>query len=203
VLTVQCPSCGSFNDETAAVCYFCKKPLAISPERTAKIQSAAATGSSAGVRKRAAGFTRPGCVSLYAGFFFLDGILGIAGLITALSDASGFNPSVLSSQLSGAGELDPNFLRLVPAYWALALILVLFFSILNLAVGWGLWTMRNWARVYVMVAQGIGVLSCAALLFFSIVAFQGNLCITGMYLIPLALSAYIFVYFWERRKMFR
>ncbi len=168
-----------------------------------KIQSAASSASKAGARRRAAGFERPGCVSLYAGFFFLDGILGIAALVAALGNASAFNPSVLSAQLAGRGEVDPNLLRLVPAYWALALILMLFFSVLNLAVGWGLWTMRNWARVYVMVAQGIGVLSCAAMLFFSIVAFQGNLCITGVYFIPLALSAYIFVYFWERRKMFR
>jgi uncharacterized membrane protein (DUF2068 family) len=77
------------------------------------------------------------------------------------------------------------------------------FSTLNLFVGWGLWTIRKWARLYVMVAQGFGALSCVALLFFSIAVFQGSLCITGIYLLPLAISVYIFVYFWERRKLFR
>jgi uncharacterized membrane protein (DUF2068 family) len=202
VLTVQCPSCGSFNDESAAVCYFCKKPLPVSPERAAKIPSRAPSASATG-RKRSAGYERPGCVSVYAFFFLLNGILGFLALIATLTSASSINPSALSSQLSTGGEVDPNLLRLIPAYWALALILMLFFSILNLFVGWGLWTLRNWARLYVMVSQGIGVLSCVALLFLSIVVFQGNLCITAVYLLPLALSLYIFVYFWERRKLFR
>jgi hypothetical protein len=202
MLTAQCPSCGSYNDETAAVCYFCKKPLPVSPERAAKNPSSLPSPSGAG-RRRAAGYERPGCVSLYAGFFLLDGILGIIALIASLGNASSFNPSILSSQMAGTGEVDPNLLRLIPTYWAFVLILTMVFSMLNLIVGWGLWRMRNWARVYVMVAQGLGVLSCVALLFFSIVAFQGNLCIFGVYLLPLAISGYIFVYFWERRRLFR
>ena len=63
--------------------------------------------------------------------------------------------------------------------------------------------MKNWARLYVMVAQGIGAFSCVAPLFFSIAVFQGSLCITGIYLLPLAISIYFFVNFWERRKLLR
>jgi uncharacterized membrane protein (DUF2068 family) len=96
----------------------------------------------------------------------LSGGLGILAFILFLADVSSFDISNLTSQLNNAGKIDPNILRLLPAYWMFILISMLVFSALNLFIGWGLWTMRNWARVYNLVTQGLAVLSGIPLLFF-------------------------------------
>jgi hypothetical protein len=202
MLTVQCPSCGSYNDDTAAVCYFCKKPLPVSPDRAGKISSLPAAAIGTGERRRGIAYQRPGCVSAYALLTLLGGGLGILAFILFLVNPSTFNFSDLSAQLRNTGEIDPDLLRILPAYWVFILISMLIFSLLNLFVGWGLWTMRNWARVYILVTQGLGVLSGIPLLFFSIMASKGNICVCGGYLLPLIISGYIFLWFLENRRLF-
>ena len=203
MLTVQCPSCGSYNDETASVCYFCRKPLPISPDRAGKIRPGSASDIGASGRRRGVAYERPGCVSAYALLILLSGGLGILAFILFLADASSFDVSNLSSQLNSTGKIDPNMLRLLPAYWMFILISMLVFSALNLFIGWGLWTMRNWARVYILVTQGLAVLSGIPLLFFSIMVSKGNLFVFGAYILPLLFSGYIFIWFMENRKLFR
>jgi uncharacterized membrane protein (DUF2068 family) len=105
--------------------------------------------------------------------------------------------------LGSAGDVDPDLMRILPAMLTFGLITLLIFSMLNLFIGWGLWTMRNWARVYILVTQGLSILGGVPVLFFSIVVSKGNLCIGATYLLPLVVSAYIFMWFLENRKAFR
>lgn len=203
MLTVQCPSCGSFNDDTATICYLCKKPLPISPDQAGKItpQAASSTGPASG--RRASGYKRPGCVGLYSALIFIGGISGILSLFIFLGNASSVNLSTVSTQLNDTGAVDPKLLKLLPAYFAIVLIVLLIFSILNLVVGWGLWTMRNWARIYVLASQGLSILTGVPLLFLSIAVSKGSLCIGVVYFFPLAISGYIFLWFFENRNLFR
>jgi Predicted membrane protein (DUF2127). len=203
MLTVQCPSCGSFNDDTATICYYCKKPLPISPDQSGKIILHAASGTSPASSRRASGYKRPGCISLYSALMFLGGISGFISLFVFLGNTSSANLSTVSTQLNDAGAVDPNLLKLLPVYFGIVLIVLFIFSILNLVVGWGLWTMRNWARIYVLASQGLSILTGVPLLFFSIAVSKGNLCIGVMYLLPLAITGYIFLWFFENRKIFR
>ena len=203
MLTVQCPSCGSFNDDTATICYFCKKPLPVSPDQPGKITPQAGPGTVPARRRRASGYKRPGCVSLYSALIFIGGISGIFSLFVFLGNASAVNLSTVSTQLNSTGAVDPNLLKLLPAYFAIVLIVLFIFSILNLLVGWGLWTMRNWARIYVLASQGLSILTGVPLLFLSIAISKGNLCIGVVYLFPLAISGYIFLWFFENRNLFR
>jgi uncharacterized membrane protein (DUF2068 family) len=203
MLTVQCPSCGSYNDDAAVFCYFCKKPLPISPDRAEKIKARSDSEIRWSGRRRGVAYERPGCVSVYAFLLLLSGGLGILAVIFFLADASSFDVSHLSSRLSNTGEIDPNLLHLLPAYWRFLLVSILVFSSLNLFIGWGLWTMRNWARGYILVTQGLAVLSGIPLLFFSIVVSKGNLIVLGVYILPLLFSGFLFVWFMENRKLFR
>jgi uncharacterized membrane protein (DUF2068 family) len=203
MLTVQCPSCGSFNDDTATICYFCKKPLPISPDQAVKITPQAASGTGPASGRRASGYKRPGCIGLYSALTLIGGISGIFSLFVFLGNASSVNLSTVSTQLNYTGAVDPNLVKLLPAYFAIVLIVLFIFSVLNLVVGWGLWTMRNWARIYVLASQGLSILTGVPLLFFSVVVSKGSLCIGVLYLFPLAISGYIFLWFFENRNYFR
>jgi hypothetical protein len=203
MLTLQCPSCGSYNDETATVCYSCKKPLPVPAARAGSRPLPVAVEPIPSGNKRAARYPRPGCVTIYAALLFLSGISGMFSLLVFLGNSSTFNLSTLSSQLAGSGEVDPGVLKLLPAYFAGFLILLFLLSILNLVVGWGLWAMRNWARIYVLATQGLSILSGVPLLFLSIALTKGNLCVGILYFVPLVISGYICLWFIENRKLFR
>lgn len=203
MLTVKCPSCGSYNDETAAVCYSCQSPLAVAPSQAGKIIPPAGAGTGPAGRRRAAALERPGCVSIYALWFFLSGLGGMVSLLAILGDSSAFSPAALSAQLESAGGVDPEFFRVFTAYLGFVLIALLIGSVLNLVVGWGLWAMKNWARVYILVTQGLSILFSVAILFFSIAISRGSLCVGALYLVPIVIAGYIFLWFMEHRASFR
>lgn len=205
MLTVQCPNCGSYNDDSATTCYMCKKELPVSPEREAKVKQARAVRSSAVRERTGAAFQRPGCVSVYAILTFLSGIMGIF-LALYLPTLLAENSSILldpSNFPSGVNPVDPEFLSFARSFYMVYAIILFLFSIVTFLIGWGLWTMRNWARIFILITQGISLAAGVFGLFLSIVSTNGNLFICGVYLVSLILPGIIFLWFLFNRRLFR
>ncbi len=80
-----------------------------------------------------------------AGFFILLGLLLLVG------------GGVLGA-LGGGGEAS-GYMAAVAAMGAVAGVVVLILSVIPLAIGIGLWKLRNWARIVAIVFSGLGVLS--------------------------------------------
>jgi hypothetical protein len=195
MLTVQCPHCGSFNDESAATCYMCKKELPASAGRPAAVQEPVSARPAAALEGRAAAFRRPGCVSVYAILTFLSGIFGVV-MALFLPTFLASNSSILldpSNYPSGANPLDPEFLTFMQTYVMAYSIIVFLFSIVTFLLGWGLWTMRNWARILILISQGL----------LSIVSTNGNLLVCGVNSLSLVFPGIVFVWFLLNRKLFR
>jgi tetratricopeptide (TPR) repeat protein len=105
---------------------------------------------------------RPGCVTLYAVLVFLGGLTGI---LFAVMEGVGL---VAGSGLLGEAFQLPSQLDTLAGMAPLGLALgaaagvTLFFSVLYLALGVGLWRMKNWARVVVIILQILGVFGSLA-----------------------------------------
>jgi hypothetical protein len=210
MLTVQCPHCGSFNDDSAAICYLCKKELPVTPDREAKVKEAKlqterSARSMAGKERRSSEYERPGCVSIYAILTFLSGGFGIVFALflpTLLAENSNLllDPANFPS---GVNPVDPEFLSFMRTYFMGYSIFLFLSSVLSFLVGWGLWTMRNWARIFILVTQGISFVIGVVGLFASIVTSNGNLFVCGSYLFSLIFPGIILFWFLMNRRLFR
>jgi hypothetical protein len=207
MLTVQCPNCGSFNDEHATACYMCKKELPGAAGRPRPVQEPAAARSGKTGRRNfdEAEYRRPGCITVYALLTFLSGIFGIAAALL-LPTLLANNSSILldpSNYPRGANPLDPQFLQFLQTYIMAYSIFVFLFSIVTFLVGWGLWTMRNWARVLILLTQGLSLVGGIIGLFASIAATNGSLIVCGVNALGLLLPGLVFVWFLLNRRLFR
>ncbi len=205
MLTVQCPHCGSFNDDSATTCYMCKKELPVSPDRKATTEEARAGRLSAGRERAGAAFQRPGCVSVYAILTFLSGIMGIF-LALYLPTLLAENSSILldpSNFPSGVNPVDPEFLSFARSFYMVYAIILFLFSVVTFLIGWGLWKMRNWARIFILITQGLSLAAGILGLFLSIVSTNGNLFVCGMNLVSLVFPGIIFLWFLLNRRLFR
>jgi tetratricopeptide (TPR) repeat protein len=105
---------------------------------------------------------RPGCVTLYAVLVFLGGLGGI--LVAVLSGVG----LIAGSGLLGEAFQLPSQVDTLNGMAPLGLALgasagvTLFFSVLYLALAIGLWRMKNWARVVVIILQILGLLGSLA-----------------------------------------
>ncbi len=107
MLTLQCPHCGSYNVESAAECYFCKKEL---PRSAASPRAPAAAAAPARVKTSedsSAEYRRPGCVTIYALLMFFSGVVGICSALYLPSVIAG-DPMLLAGQYPEIRELDPQ-----------------------------------------------------------------------------------------------
>lgn len=111
---------------------------------------------------------RPGCVTAYALLLFLGaGILMLGGIA-----------------LAGSGAIG-----------GLQLFLFLALGGVELAIAIGLWRMRNWARVLLLVVQGLGI----AVSTFSLLGGSG----TSGVLVGVAVAAFIISWFARNGRLFR
>ena len=101
---------------------------------------------------------RPGCVTIYALLTILSALLSILGTLALAVLYSGgrleFERALARQGMEGFVDLD----RLTP-YLAAALAISLVWAFVNLSIGIGLWLLKNWARVAVIV---LSVLSFVA-----------------------------------------
>jgi hypothetical protein len=202
MLTSQCPHCGSYNVESAAVCYFCKKDL---PRSGGPLQSSAAAVPSPRARTpadRPAEYRRPGCVTVYALLVFLSGVMGICSALYLPSVFAG-DPMVLAGEYPEIRELDPQALSFFTSFLKYYLVFFFLYSVVSLLLGWGLWTMRNWARIVILIIQGFSLAVSLFTLFYSIAVSGGNLFVCGVYTISLIFPAWVFLWFFLNRRQFR
>ena len=202
MLTSQCPHCGSYNVESAAVCYFCKKELprsAASPQSpaVAAMPTLAKTSDDSSTHYR-----RPGCLTVYALLIFLSGILGICSALY-LPAFVAKDPMLLAGEYPEIRELDPQTFEIFKGFLKYYLVFFFLYSVGMLVVGWGLWTMRNWARIIILIVQGFSLAASLFALFYSIAVSGGNLVVCGVYSISLIFPAWVFLWFFLNRRHFR
>jgi len=103
--------------------------------------------------RRAYGYAeRPGCVTLYAALAALVGILAlVGGVLLALVGST-----VISFLEKMNASLSPSLLEI---YTWLAVGVGVGLATANVAIAAGLWRMKNWARIVVIVTNVLGVLS--------------------------------------------
>lgn len=127
---------------------------------------------------------RPGCVTAYAVLLWISAALvGLGGPIFGFAFASEMREDVLLILFAVAVAIGA--------------------AALNAAIGWGLWRLKNWARILVIVFQGLGVLSNLATLCIVLgnsgAAEPTSLCST---IIGLAVSGYIIYWFASNSEYF-
>jgi uncharacterized membrane protein (DUF2068 family) len=90
---------------------------------------------------------RPTGVTLIAALYFIGGGLNILGAILILSGSAILEESLPLAELG------------LPAHLGISLAIgPLIVGIINLAIGWGLWELREWARVVTIILNGLGLL---------------------------------------------
>jgi tetratricopeptide (TPR) repeat protein len=103
---------------------------------------------------RPEGRGRPGCVTLYAILLGILGLLGLLGVVLlALVWRIGSN--LLSSSLGSRADLLVELLQAsTPLLW-ISIGVTLLISGLYLVVAIGLWSIKNWARIVVILMTGL------------------------------------------------
>jgi hypothetical protein len=201
MLNKPCPHCGSFNDEAAAVCYFCKKEFPGVPPPAGKPVPAAVARARIG-ESRIPEYRRPGCVTVYALLIFLSGAMGIFSALYLPTILGGNSPDLARAWHELEAEGLPS-LAVVMSFLQYYLIFFFLYSVLTVILGWGLWTMRNWARILLLIVQGIALLGGLYTLFSSIAASGGSVFICAMYSASLIVPGWIFLWFLLNRRQFR
>lgn len=101
--------------------------------------------------------TRPGCVTLYAVLTGIGGLFGAVGAIAVgalVSSGRGMFEQALQMDTPGLMFDAEAILAMLWVYVA-GMVLV---AAINLAIAIGLWNLKNWARIAVIVLQGLGLL---------------------------------------------
>lgn len=128
---------------------------------------------------------RPGCITAYAVLLWIGAALvGIGGPIFGFAIASEIGDGVLLSLFIAAVAIGV--------------------AALNVVIGWGLWHLKNWARILVIVLQSLGALSNLASLCLALGVSSGeveptSLCST---IGGLAVSGYIIYWFASNSEHF-
>ncbi len=175
------------------------------PKNAAAAQSSTAAATPA--RKRApegssSEYRRPGCVTAYALLIFLSGLIGICSALY-LPSVIANDPMALAAEYPEIRELDPQALEFFSTFFKYYLVFFFLYSVGTLLVGWGLWTMRQWARVLILIVQGFSLVVSLFALFYSIAISGGNLLVCGVYSISLIFPAWVFLWFFLNRDRFR
>jgi tetratricopeptide (TPR) repeat protein len=138
--------------------------------RAAPYQTAGRPGAKA-KRGRSRPRERPGCLTLYAILVILGGLLGTLGAV--LGGIGVFLGSGAIEELVGPwAEMGiPIPVTSLTMALLISIAIALFMSVLNLAVGIGLWNLKNWARIVTIVLQTLGMLGNVAQAVLSIGSF--------------------------------
>ncbi len=92
---------------------------------------------------------RPGCVTAYALLMFISAaLIAIGGLLAGLVAMTG-----------GANYGGSESLAVFAVSGVVIIVFTLGFSVLEFLLAYGLWTLKNWARILLIVLQVLGLLS--------------------------------------------
>lgn len=210
MLTEKCPSCGSYNDPTAAECYFCKKELPSTgkqkKKKRAPQKSADTSSTIASTPQR---INHPGCLMLYIFFLFIFAV----GVTLLLINASGgyyvINlPPEYADYTSFISDVTSN-----PKNGDLTIILTqvlpIFGALLAVTLGFGLFLLQRWARALALLVQAL--LSIAFMGYFYVLLSQyyvtsdiqmDFVIVFVLTLLSIIISMYGFVWFFERSRIF-
>ena len=144
-----CTSCGHSNPPWVKKCERCRAEL----EEITKLP---VSGSR----------VRPGCVTVYAVLIAISTVLSIAaGIVLVLSSTimkQYFNEILSSPEfnggLTGQGFDSALLTQILNIVIPVTLAITFITAVFNLLVAWGLWRLKNWARILVIVFQGLGML---------------------------------------------
>ena len=190
-----CTSCGHSNPPWAKKCERCRAELEALPKLTVS-----------GSRER------PGCVTVYAALMAIGAVLTIvAGIIFSLSGAmmNQYIDEILSSSgldrgLPGQGFDSALLTQILNIVIPVTLAITFLAGVFNLLVAWGLWRLKNWARILVIIVQSLGLLSYIYSLVVSVIApssassdftmasSYGTICVS---LVSLAIGGYFVFWF--------
>jgi hypothetical protein len=98
--------------------------------------------------------SRPGCVTVYAVLLFIQAGWSVLGGVLFMFI---MNAGMLSStpELSEMGI--ENFRTLGTIGLILLFIIIGLTFLVNVLMGWGLWNLKNWARILVIALHGLGL----------------------------------------------
>jgi len=138
-----------------------------------------------GERARVQPRQRPGCLSVYAVLLGLSGVLGL-GIILFLGVVFGLSGGTIKEALSMAPGVPLPFARAQMGLFIIgSLALSLLMSILYLALAVGLWRLKNWARITVIVLNSLGLLGALVQAASTILAVRQAVAVTGAQAFPL------------------
>ncbi|MDX9832732.1 MAG: tetratricopeptide repeat protein [Anaerolineae bacterium] len=101
---------------------------------------------------------RPGCVTIYAVLVIVGALLGILGALALgalyASGRQAFQQALLEQSMAGLVDLD----QFAP-YVQVSIGVSLVSGLINLAIGIGLWMLKNWARIAVIVLSTLAFIA--------------------------------------------
>jgi tetratricopeptide (TPR) repeat protein len=164
-----------------------------------------------GTVARAPARKRPGCVTVYAILLALGAVSGILGAIAIAL--------MMSASRAGMEELSATYEVFLPIdleqfmglmwVWAVGVVVL---GGLNLAIAIGLWAMKNWARIAVLIMSVLGLLLGVAQAATSILTLRETAALYGSQSLPItvvcpfilnfAIQGYIIFWFVSNRELF-
>ncbi len=188
-----CSACGHSNPPWSKTCERCKAELEELPKPTV-------SGSRG----------RPGCVTAYAVIVAISATLTIVGGI--IFSLSGTLMNQYFNEIRSFQGMDSTLLRQILGFMVPAILIITFLSgIFNLLIAWGLWRLKNWARIVVIVLQSLGILgniySMVTTFFtppaanseFAMASSYGTICVS---LVSLIIGGYIVFWFVTNKDYF-
>jgi hypothetical protein len=211
MLTEKCPNCGSYNDPSAAECYFCKKDLPSTGKGKKKKKSAPQTTGETKTTliKPEDRVNRPGCLMLYILILFFFIVAMAALMINAAGGYYVINlpgeytyfAGFLSDAVAGPENADLNTL--------LTQVLPIFGIFLALTLALGLFMLQRWARALAMILQVLFSIAFIVYFYVLLTRYYNPSYITTEFvivfvftLIMILVNLYGAVWFFERSRIF-
>jgi hypothetical protein len=144
--------------------------------KATKLQAAAAlhgdVGRTAARKRRRAQVGRPGCLTVYAILMAISALGGIlTSVVMLLGLAAGTDMIEEAFRAQQPGLLPFDLSQFVGFFWVV-LVVSAVVSTLYLAIAVGLWLLKNWARIAVIVVQSLGLLASLAQIVLSMVGLR-------------------------------
>jgi hypothetical protein len=208
MLTEKCPYCGSYNDPSAAECYYCKKELP-NPGKRKRRKPKAEKPVSVTFTPAQKRVNRPGCLMMYVGFLFLICVFTILLMVNASGGYLSFGlPPEYAQYASFLTDplADPNNSDLAVL---VNQVLPITIAAVCLILGFGLFLLQRWARVLAMFLQLFCIIGYFLFGFVLLSSYYNPRLITTSFVIVFVLtltvilaSLYVFVWFFERNRLF-
>jgi hypothetical protein len=208
MLTDKCPYCGSFNDVTAAECYFCHKELPDVPGQPKKNRHQKRPSQNVTFSSPASPLKRkspPGCLVIFSGLLILFSVLvafqWINGEYHLIQLKIPAFPTDTGAYISYYLNSFLGFINTILQYPVPVVVTIGIFLILC----WGLLNLKKWSRTWALILLTILIFANFALFanvvihFYAIPERNVTFCLI---LVGILLNAYCLLWFFEHKKTF-